>query len=144
MDGEKTGLEFPDMEQASNQMAAFAERSSRIVQAFMRRQNNVDDYQVSDPFVIGQAFMDLAAEMIADPAKLAQAQTQLMQGYMDLWTQTAKRMQGETAEPVVAPAAARENPASTWGSGTVAGAPCGAPVPPGALRPLSRERGGVL
>ena len=74
MDGEKTGLEFPDMEQASNQMAAFAERSSRIVQAFMSRQNNVDDYQVSDPFVIGQAFMDLAAEMIADPAKLAQAQ----------------------------------------------------------------------
>ena len=104
MDGEKTGLEFPDMEQASNQMAAFAERSSRIVQAFMSRQNNVDDYQVSDPFVIGQAFMDLAAEMIADPAKLAQAQTQLMQGYMDLWTRTVKRMQGETTEPVVAPA----------------------------------------
>ena len=100
----KTGLEFPDMEQGSNQMAAFAERSSRIVQAFMDRQNNVDDYQVSDPFVIGQAFMDMAAKMIADPAKLAQAQTQLMQGYMDLWTRTVKRMQGETTEPVVAPA----------------------------------------
>ena len=104
MDGEKTGLEFPGMEQASNQMAAFAERSSRIVQAFMDRQNNVDDYQVSDPFVIGQAFMDMAAKMIADPAKLAQVQTQLMQGYMDLWTRTVKRMQGETTEPVVAPA----------------------------------------
>ena len=104
MDGKKTGLEFPDMEQASNQMAAFAERSSRIVQAFIDRQNNEDDYQVSDPFMIGQAFMDMAAKLMADPVKLAQAQTQLMQGYMDLWTQTAKRMQGETAEPVVAPA----------------------------------------
>ena len=104
MDGKKTGLEFSDMEQASNQMAAFAERSSRIVQAFIDRQNNEDDYQVSDPFMIGQAFMDMAAKLTADPVKLAQAQTQLMQGYMDLWTQTAKRMQGETAEPVVAPA----------------------------------------
>jgi len=103
-DKPESGIEVPDLEQASKQMAAFAERSTRIVQAFMDRQSSNDDFQVSDPVVIGKAFMDMTAKLMADPAKLAESQTKLMQGYADLWAQTAKRMQGEEVEPVVAPA----------------------------------------
>jgi len=98
------GVDLPDMEEASKQMTAFAERSGRIVQAFLDRQASADNFQVSDPAVIGQAFVDMTTKMMADPAKLMEAQSRLMQGYADLWTQTAKRLQGETAVPVVEPA----------------------------------------
>lgn len=103
-DKPESGIEVPDLEQASKQMAAFAERSTRIVQAFMDRQSSNDDFQVSDPVVIGKAFMDMTTKLMSDPAKLAESQAKLMQGYADLWAQTAKRMQGEEVEPIVAPA----------------------------------------
>ncbi len=98
-----SGAELADLQQASKQMMAFAERSARIVQAFVDRQSSNDDFQVSDPMVIGKAFMDMTAKMMSDPAKLMEAQTQLMQSYANLWAQTAKRLQGEEVEPVVTP-----------------------------------------
>lgn len=98
------GTEIPDMEEASRQMMALAERSSRIIQAFVERQNSDDNFQVSDPVVIGKAFMEMTAKLMSDPTKLAEAQAQLFQSYANLWQQTLNRMQGEEAAPVIEPA----------------------------------------
>ena len=40
----ESGSEFPDVEKASKQMADFAERSARIVQAFIDRKNTDNNY----------------------------------------------------------------------------------------------------
>ena len=61
------------------------------------------NYSVIDPVQVGSMFMDAATKMMSDPAKFAAAQTQLMQGYADLWQATAKRMSGEEVDPIVEP-----------------------------------------
>jgi polyhydroxyalkanoate synthase subunit PhaC len=92
-----------DSEQMSKLMTDLSERSQRVVQAFVERQKDSDGFQVADPVVIGKAFMEMSAKIMADPSKLVQAQSELWQSYAKLWENTAKRMQGETVEPVVQP-----------------------------------------
>jgi len=93
-----------DPERMARAMTEFAEKSQRIVNAFLERQQSDDGFKVADPVVIGRAFLDLTAKMMADPAKLAEAQAQLWGQYAELWQSTARRLAGEEAEPVVAPA----------------------------------------
>lgn len=94
-----------DPEAMSQAAVQFAERSQRIVQAFCERQAEDGGFQLPDPMVIGKAFMEMGAQMMSDPAKLAEAQAELWQGYARLWETTAKRMAGEDVEPVAVPAA---------------------------------------
>ncbi len=82
----------------------FTARSQRIAQDFMARQSDDNGYQVADPVTIGKAFMDMGAAMLADPAKMAEAQVGLWRNYANLWSATAQRMAGESVEPVASPA----------------------------------------
>ncbi len=50
---------------------------------------------MSDPLNIGQAFFDMTARMMANPAQLVQAQMMLWQDYLTLWQTAARRMLGE-------------------------------------------------
>ena len=87
-------------EQQAQMVEAFrdiSERTQRITQAFMERQSSGGGFQVADPMVIGKAFLELSAKMLADPVKLAEAQADLWQQYADLWSVTAKRMAGDPA-----------------------------------------------
>jgi polyhydroxyalkanoate synthase len=52
----------------------------------------------------GPAFMELAANMLANPAKLAEAQLNLWWDYMSLWQSSVLKMLGAPAEPVAEPA----------------------------------------
>lgn len=92
-----------DPEQVSKLMADLTERSQRVVQAFAERQKDSDGFQIPDPVVIGKAFLEMSAKMMSDPAKLAKAQSELWQSYANLWENTAKRLQGETVEPLIEP-----------------------------------------
>lgn len=78
------------------------ERSQKIVQAFLAKQENLDFNP--DPYNIGSAFMELTATWLSDPAKAAEAQGKLWQSYMDLWQNTAARMSGQDVNPVISPA----------------------------------------
>ena len=57
-----------------------------------------------DPLNVGRAFYEMTTRLMADPQKLIQAQMSLWQDYMNLWQSTAKRMMGQEADPVIAPA----------------------------------------
>ncbi|MGH6660526.1 MAG: PHA/PHB synthase family protein [Rhodospirillales bacterium] len=92
-----------DADRMSEAFKRFAERSQRIVNAFVQRQSEDGGFQLPDPFVVGSAFFDLGAKMISDPAKLAEAQAELWRGYAQLWETTARRLAGEQMAPVVAP-----------------------------------------
>jgi len=97
-------LSAPDPVEISKSMANIAERSQKLVSEFLRRQGDGDDgQQALDPLNIGAAFMEMTARMMADPAKLVQAQMNLWQDYMALWQSTAQRMLGQPAGPVATP-----------------------------------------
>ncbi len=80
-----------------------AERTQRIMSEFLSRQQAGEAYQVADPMQIGRIFMDVTARMLSDPAKFAEQQAKLIQGYADLWQATAKRLNGEEVAPVAEP-----------------------------------------
>jgi len=94
---------FADPDRMSEALKRFTDRSQRIVNAFVERQAEDGGFQLPDPFVIGSAFFDLGAKMIAEPEKLADAQAELWRGYAQLWETTARRIAGEQVAPVVAP-----------------------------------------
>ena len=96
---------LPDPVEMSRSMAEIAERSQRLVAEFLERQKAGDGAPNLDPLNIGSAFLEMTARMMADPAKLMQAQMNLWNDYMKLWQTTSRRLMGEPAEPVVEPEA---------------------------------------
>ncbi|MGH6990368.1 MAG: PHA/PHB synthase family protein, partial [Stellaceae bacterium] len=57
-----------------------------------------------DPLNIAGAFIEMTQRMMADPAKLFQAQMTLWQDYLALWQRATQRLLGESAPPLVEPA----------------------------------------
>jgi polyhydroxyalkanoate synthase len=106
MADDKAGQSFkmPDPAMLSRNMADIASRSQRIVMEFLRRQGD-DGMPGLDPMNIGGAFLEMTARMMANPAKLVQAQLGFWQDYMLLWQNTARRLMGDTPDPVASPAA---------------------------------------
>ena len=92
-----------DPVEMSRSMARIAERSQRLVSEFLARQQRGEGSGEMDPLNIGNAFMEMTARMMADPAKMMQAQIGLWQDYLKLWQATTQRMLGQEAEPVIEP-----------------------------------------
>jgi polyhydroxyalkanoate synthase len=95
-------VKLPDPVEMSRMMAHIAEQSQHLVADFLQRQTPVQ-FGNPDPLNLGQAFFDMTARMMANPAKLMQAQFSLWQDYMSLWQSTTRKMLGETSQPVVQP-----------------------------------------
>ncbi|MCA3264052.1 MAG: class I poly(R)-hydroxyalkanoic acid synthase [Telmatospirillum sp.] len=95
-------VKLPDPVEMSRMMAHIAEQSQNLVAEFLQRQTPVQ-FGNPDPLNLGQAFFDMTARMMANPAKLMQAQFSLWQDYMSLWQSTTRKMLGETSQPVVQP-----------------------------------------
>ncbi len=81
---------------------AITEKSQRLIQDFVARQGDMSG-QFEDMMRISEVFMQASVQLMSDPVKLAEAQANLWKGYMDLWQQTALRMAGQEADPVVEP-----------------------------------------
>ncbi len=90
-------------DELASSVAEIAARSQRIVNEFLTRQADGGGLGMADPLNIGSAFLEMTAKMMADPAKLVQAQMTLWQDYMTLWQRTAQRMMGQESEPMVEP-----------------------------------------
>ena len=86
----------PDAAELTAAIREIAERSRRIVSDFMARCEG-------DPLNVGSAFVEMSSRMLADPARLAQAQIDLWNGYMELWGHAAGRASGREAEPLHRP-----------------------------------------
>ncbi len=96
-------VKLPDPVELSRIMTRIAEQSHRLVSEFLTRQTANPKVEEPDPLNIGQAFFDMTARIMANPAKLVQAQISLWNDYMTLWQTTARKMLGEPATPVVSP-----------------------------------------
>tara|TARA_R110002072_G_scaffold251761_1_gene410639 strand:+ start:399 stop:2222 length:1824 start_codon:yes stop_codon:yes gene_type:complete len=84
--------------------AKIAARSQELVSEFLASQQptHIDP----DPATVARTFMELMNKMMADPARIIEAQAALWKNYMDLWQNAARRASGEEIAPLVAPDAA--------------------------------------
>jgi polyhydroxyalkanoate synthase len=98
---DKTSFRLPDPALVSRTMADVAERGQRIVSDFLKRQGADSAAPGPDPLNIGSAFMEMTTRLMANPARLMQAQIGFWQDYLTLWQNTARRMMGEPAAPVI-------------------------------------------
>ena len=97
---------FPDATEISRSMADIAEVSQNLIPDFLARQTSQKSEQGRkslDPLNIGGAFMEMTTRLMADPAKLMQANMKLWQDYTSLWQNAATQMMGGETEPAVTP-----------------------------------------
>ncbi len=90
----------------TKELGELAERSQKLVQDFLARTAASGAPEADgdvDPGGIGRAFLEMTQSMMSDPQKMVEAQTQLWQSYMQLWSNTTRRMLAQEAEPVAAP-----------------------------------------
>jgi len=88
----------------ADSLAAAAEKSAKLMGEFAARNAAGPQKLVSDELGVGKAFMELAANMLANPARLAEAQLNLWWDYMSLWQSSVLKMLGAPAEPIAEPA----------------------------------------
>lgn len=98
------GVKLPDPVEMRVALTKLAERGQKLVSEFLERQASGADAGNPDPLNIGGAFLEMTARMLADPARLMQAQMDLWQQYMNLVASATRRFLGEPAQPVVEPA----------------------------------------
>ena len=101
--GQSPEIKLPNPIELSQTMAEIAERSQQIVSDWLERQVSENGSSKLDPLNVGGAFMEMTTRMIADPARVVQAQMNLWQDYMTLWQSTTRRLLGEPAEPTAQP-----------------------------------------
>src|SRR5450759_5319269 len=80
-----------------------AQRSSRIMADFLKRQGESKNSVMDDEFGIAKAFMDLSALMLAKPQHLAETQMNMFWDYTRLWQSGWMQMMGQKVEPVATP-----------------------------------------
>ena len=93
----------PDPDRLSGAMAGIAERSQRLVADFLTRQydNTGEVAGLVDPLNIGGAFLDMTAQIMTNPARMFDSQMSLWRDHLALWQNTAGRMMGQDAPPLV-------------------------------------------
>ena len=90
----------------ADDLAAIAEQSQRIAARFLSGQGAAGAGAASDPLNLSAALGAMARSLADNPTPLIDAQMKWWDGYLRLWQQGAKRLQGEEpAEPVAAPEA---------------------------------------
>ena len=94
-------FKMPDPAAIGQSMAGIAERSQRLVGDWLKRQAEDRPQPSADPFNIGNDFMEMTARLIANPARMVQAQIGFWHDYMSLWQSTARRMVGMEGSPVI-------------------------------------------
>ncbi|MFI4887356.1 MAG: class I poly(R)-hydroxyalkanoic acid synthase [Burkholderiales bacterium] len=84
-------------------LAAAAEKSAKAMGDFAARNAGKQAVVASDELGLGKAFMELAAKMLTNPARIAEGQMNLWRDYMGLWQTSMLRMMGAKALPVAEP-----------------------------------------
>ncbi len=96
-------IHLPDLAKLSETMIGIAEQSQRIVNDWLGRQVSQGHMGMGERSSLGQAFLQLTEKMLQNPAKLAEANFSLWQGYLDIWHKSAASFFGMQVEPAIAP-----------------------------------------
>jgi polyhydroxyalkanoate synthase subunit PhaC len=85
-------------------LASAAEKSAKLMGEFAVRNAGKSSAVAGDELGLGKAFMELAAKMLMNPARLAEGQMNLWRDYMSLWQSSMLRMMGAHTVPAAEPA----------------------------------------
>ncbi|MFC4174270.1 MULTISPECIES: PHA/PHB synthase family protein [Microvirga] len=105
LDEGKAKTPTPDFEELSRNVALFIEGAGKATAAYLKPLENGQPKPglAADAQEMVKAFGPVAEAWMTDPQKALEAQTRLGTQFLDLWTSTLKRAQGEPAEPVAEP-----------------------------------------
>ena len=84
-------------------MASAAEKSAKLLGDFATRHAQSGKSLFADELGLGKAFMELASNMLSNPARMAESQMALWQQYMTLWQNSMLRAWGAPVTPVAEP-----------------------------------------
>lgn len=86
-------------------LARFFEQGGRALTELLERPDaQISPYSAASEMTnAATTLADVARLWLADPAKLAEAQTSLISSYVDLWNTSLRRLLGEDVDPVVEP-----------------------------------------
>ncbi len=101
--GASKGYVVNDGEEFARNMLKVASQSQKLLADFLRRQTDKDNSLPLDPLNISGAFMAVLRAMTANPKQVAEAQIQFWHNMAILWENTARRMMGGEAAPIVTP-----------------------------------------
>ncbi len=94
----------PELEELASNTARLMEEMGKATAASLKPleegRTPAQNEEVGD---LVKTFGTIAEHWVQDPQKLVLAQTSLTKGFLDLWTGTLKRMNGEDAAPVAEP-----------------------------------------
>ncbi|MEG6509586.1 class I poly(R)-hydroxyalkanoic acid synthase [Methyloligella sp. 2.7D] len=77
---------------------------ARVMSAVAERTKSEGPYSVATEMSEAlKALGEVAKQWVSEPAKLAEAQRDLMQSYSELWARSMRRWLGEKVDPVIAP-----------------------------------------
>jgi polyhydroxyalkanoate synthase len=89
---------------ARNLLKLFEEGGKAIAGLIERADSKMGPYSTASEFSeAAKTMTDIARHWLAEPARLAEAQSELMRGYMELWNATMRRSFGQEAQPVAQP-----------------------------------------
>jgi polyhydroxyalkanoate synthase len=97
-----------DTTEFARTLAEIALRSNHLFKEHLAQQSGESGEEPVDELGVGKAFTDLAAKLMTDPFKLAEAGMRMWQDYFMLWQNTMKKAMGEESAPV-AEAASSDN-----------------------------------
>ncbi len=102
----KTGA--VDVEAFSRNLARLVEAGGRALAAYMkpREQRRDEDREFADEVTeVVKTLGQVTGYWLSEPQRAAELQNRLGSAYLDLWAAAAKRLAGESVEPVATPAA---------------------------------------
>ncbi len=100
-DAEKAGY---DPVALAASYASAADKSAKLLGEFVARKSGSGASLASDELGLSKAFFELAAKMLSNPYRMAEAQMNLMWDYSALWQASMMKMIGQSPAPVVEPA----------------------------------------
>jgi polyhydroxyalkanoate synthase len=96
---------LPDFAALSENMTKFVQTAGRATAAYLKpiEERQANPGLADEVGEIVKTLGQVAERWLIDPQRAVEAQSRLGSQFLDLWTSTLKRMQGEDAPPVVTP-----------------------------------------
>ncbi len=95
-----------DVEELSRNLAQLVEQGGRALAAYLKpREEGCEDREFADEISeVVKTLGKVVEYWLADPQRMLELQTRLGKAYLELWSAASRRLAGEEAPPVAAPA----------------------------------------